>query len=152
MIFKRNKAPSGPDVAKAGTPSPRSSDEPSYIAADAVMEGNIVTEGEIHIDGELRGSVRAHTCLVDARGQISGPISAQFVLIRGRVFGPVTASRVTIQKGARVEGDIVHDGLSVEHGAYVVGNISQNPLLTPQPTAALGSAGFSLLPPKNGNK
>ena len=146
MIFNRKKPSAGLDVSKAGGPSTKAPDEPSYIAADVVIEGNISTEGEIHIDGELRGSVKAHTCLIESHGQITGPVNAQYVLVRGRVYGPITAARVTIQKGAHVEGDVVHDGLSVEHGAYVVGNISQNGLLTTSP--AISPAGYSLLPPR----
>lgn len=152
MIFKRKKAPPGPEVAKPSQLAPRRNDEPSFIAADAVIEGNIATDGEIHIDGELRGALRAHTCLVEAHGQVSGPITAQYVLIRGKVFGPITATRVTIQKGAHVEGDVVHDGLSVEHGAFVMGNISQNPMLTQAQPASMSSPNYSLLPPRAGEK
>ncbi|MBG1231904.1 bactofilin family protein [Aestuariivirga litoralis] len=152
MIFNRKKASAESDISKAGKPLGRSSDEPSYLASDVVIEGNIVTEGEIHIDGELRGSVRAHTCLVDARGQVNGPVTAQFVLVRGRVYGAITASRVTIQKGAHVEGDVIHDGLSVEHGAFVMGNISQNGSLVAPGTATLNISNFSLLPPRPDKK
>jgi len=86
MIFKRKQPSVAPELPKQlSAQAHRRNDEPSYISADMVIEGNISTEGEIHIDGELRGSVRAHTCLVEAHGQVMGTVSAQYVLVRGKV-------------------------------------------------------------------
>ena len=126
MIFKRNKpAPRQEAVAfEPAVEAPPS--EPSYIGRDTTIEGNISTSGEIHIEGELRGSVRAYTCLIDIDGQVNGGVSAQYVVVRGRVLGPITAAHVTIQKGAHVEGNVVHEGLSIEHGAFVMGAITQS--------------------------
>lgn len=114
MLFKRSKpAPRQAPVAA----------EPSYIARDTTVEGNVMTDGEIHIDGSVHGMVRAHTCLVDARGEVRGEISAEIVYVRGRVIGPIHGIHVQIQAGAHVEGDITNETISIENGAYVLGSI-----------------------------
>ena len=152
MIFKRNKpAPRQESVAfepVAAEPAV----EPSYIGRDTTIEGNISTSGEIHIEGELRGSVRAYTCLIDTEGQVNGGVSAQYVVVRGRVLGPITAAHVTIQKGAHVEGNVVHEGLSIEHGAFVMGaitqsNISDSSILAPNYGAKPGNGYLPTRPP-----
>ena len=115
-MFKRSK----PSVQ-----APRQDrDEPSYIAKDTEFDGNIVSSGEIHIDGLVRGTVQAQTCLIDVNGEIQGGILADAVFIRGRVMGPVSAAQVRISAGAHVEGNVAHDTISIEPGAYVLGNIS----------------------------
>lgn len=128
MIFKRNKPAPRQEVAAIEPVVADTAAEPSFIGRDTTVEGNISTAGEIHIEGELRGSIRAYTCLIDSEGQVNGGVSAQFVVVRGRVLGPITATHVTIQKGAHVEGNVVHEGLSIEHGAFVMGSITQSNL------------------------
>ncbi len=128
MIFRRNKPAPRQEAAALEPVVAEQTTEPSYIARDTTVEGNISTPGEIHIEGELRGSVRAYTCLIDTEGQVNGGVSAQYVVVRGRVLGPITATHVTIQKGAHVEGNVVHEGLSIEHGAFVMGSITQSNL------------------------
>ena len=137
MLFKRGK----PDKRQAAVHEPIETappGEPTYIASDTSFEGNINSNGEIHIDGELRGHVQAHTCLVDRHGEVIGGISAQYVVVRGRVIGPINATQVTIQSGAHVEGNVVHEGLSIENGAFVMGSITQSNL--PEPSLAARSA------------
>ena len=127
MLFKRKKAESksGQNYIKQ---EPASAQEPTYIGKDAKLHGNVYSDGEIHIDGTIEGSVQSHTCLVDLNGEVRGSLSAQYVVVRGRVLGPITATQVTIQKGAHVEGDVLHEGLSIEHGAFVMGSITQSSL------------------------
>jgi cytoskeletal protein CcmA (bactofilin family) len=130
MFFKKTKAQVVKNVVN---------DEPSYIARDTSFEGNVICDGEIHIDGAVRGSVRAQTCLVDAHGEIHGELVAQNIFIRGRVMGPVTGTHVSIQAGSHVEGNITHETVSIENGAYVYGSMRQGgPAQSPlQPPGAV---------------
>ncbi len=110
--------------------------DPSYIARDTSFEGNIICDGEIHIDGMVRGTVRAHTCLIDAHGEIHGELTAQHIFIRGRMIGPVTGTHVNIQVGAHVEGNVTNETISIENGAYVYGSMRQGGLSEPQAAPA----------------
>jgi cytoskeletal protein CcmA (bactofilin family) len=115
-MFKRNK----PTPQRAY----QTREEPSYIAPNTEFNGNLVTDGEIHIDGLVMGTVQARTCLVGDQGEVQGGILAEIVFIRGRVLGPVSASQVNISARAHVEGNVAHETISIENGAYVLGNIS----------------------------
>jgi cytoskeletal protein CcmA (bactofilin family) len=115
MIFKRAKPP---------TPKqPASNAEPSYIARDTTVHGDLISEGEIHVDGAVHGSVRAHTCLIDKRGEVRGEVSADIIYVRGRVIGPINGIHVQIEAGAHVEGDVTNETISIENGAFVLGSI-----------------------------
>jgi cytoskeletal protein CcmA (bactofilin family) len=124
--------------------------EPSFIGRNCVFEGHIVCDGELHIDGTVRGTVQAGLCVVDEAGVIHGTLSGQIVHVRGRVLGPIQGSTVVIHAGAHVEGDVFNDTISIENGAYVYGSIRHNaapapklaekqifaPLETPKPASA----------------
>jgi cytoskeletal protein CcmA (bactofilin family) len=97
--------------------------EPSFIARDTSLDGNIICDGEIHIDGAIRGSVQAHTCLIDTHGEVHGEVSAQVIYVRGRVIGPLDGAHVYIYAGAHVEGNVTNETISIENGAYVYGSI-----------------------------
>jgi cytoskeletal protein CcmA (bactofilin family) len=126
MFFKRKTT---------AEPSKIAAIEPSYIGRDTSIEGNIICDGEIHIDGAVRGTVRAQTCLIEAHGEIHGDISAQVIYIRGRVIGPVVGTHVHIQGGAHVEGNVTNETLSIENGAYVYGSIRHTNIMAPTPIA-----------------
>ncbi len=125
MFFKKANKPRSPSV---GMPTQAHSEsvEPSYIGRDMVMEGQINCEGELHIDGSFRGTVRARVCVVDLHGVIHGDVSGEVIHVRGRVIGPIQGSKVYIHAGAHVEGDIFQDSVSIENGAYVYGTIRHN--------------------------
>lgn len=107
--------------------------EPSVISNGVTVEGNIVTPGEIQVDGTVKGEIRAHTCFVDQLGLVHGRILAEEVLVHGRVIGPIHGVRVQLYSGAHVEGDIINETVAVETGAFVQGAIRRvdNPLKDP---------------------
>ena len=102
----------------------------SILTSDVVMEGNLVTSGDLHLDGTVHGAVQAQRVVVDTNGAVSGQVVAQEVEIRGRVIGPICAVRVKLVPGAQVEGDVMSQSISVDEGAYIDGQIrhSDDPL------------------------
>jgi cytoskeletal protein CcmA (bactofilin family) len=118
MIFKRSKpSANGSDSAH--------SSGPSIISQDMTIEGNITTNGELHIDGTVYGSIRAHSCVIDLNGFVQGDIMAEDLFVRGRVIGPIRGSNVNIYSGAQVEGDILNETISIENGANIYGMVSR---------------------------
>lgn len=98
-----------------------------------MFEGHISCDGELHIDGTIRGTVQAGLCVVDEAGVVQGTVSGNTIHVRGRVLGPIQGSSVYIHAGAHVEGDVFNDTISIENGAYVYGSIRHN--AAPQPIA-----------------
>jgi cytoskeletal protein CcmA (bactofilin family) len=150
MLFKSKSKARGGGV-------PPMTVEPSYIGRNSTIEGHIVCEGELHVDGSLRGRIRAQLCVIDRHGVLYGDISAAIVHVRGRVIGPIQGSAVYIYAGAHVEGDVYNDTLSIEPGAYVNGSIRHNPQLAePQPAqtvlAANAAESESEVEPEKGRK
>lgn len=93
----------------------------SVIGDDLTITGNVVSKGEVQIDGVIQGDVHCGTLLVGDHAQITGSVFAEDVIVRGKVLGSVRGSRVTLQDSSHVEGDIYHQSLAIEQGAYFEG-------------------------------
>ena len=125
-MFFRKKTSNGRSAAGRG-----SRVGPSIIGTDVVIQGNLVTSGDLQVDGTIQGDVRATAVVVGPQGAIHGELSAEEVAVRGRVIGPIRGLRVRVFSGAHVDGDIVHDSLAVETGAFCQGSIrrSEDPMV-----------------------
>ncbi len=131
MFFNRKKKkPAQPPRGAQVHAAP----EPSFIGRNCVFEGNITCDGELHIDGTVRGTVQAGMCVIDEAGVVHGSLSGDVVHVRGRVLGPIQGSNVFIHAGAHVEGEVFNDTISIENGAYVYGSIRHNTAPAPQPS------------------
>lgn len=100
---------------------------PSIVGADCAITGDLLSQGELQIDGRVDGDVRCNALVIGPTGVITGEISAETVRVLGAVTGQITARAVELAKTARILGDITHDCLSVEAGAYVEGRCNRLP-------------------------
>lgn len=117
--------------AKSDTPgTPRSvSGEASMsiIGPGMRIVGDLVTDGTVRIEGEIRGTIRASKAVVVGReGLVEGDIYTQDAVVGGRVRGTVVAeSRLELQATCDIEG-VVHaraQHLHLEEGARFNGQV-----------------------------
>ncbi len=102
--------------------APKKRVPPSIISADLVITGNLVSEGEIQIDGTVKGDIQSRELLVGETALIEGEIVAEAIRVHGKVDGQIKALNVSLAKSAHVVGDILHDNLSIETGAFLEGH------------------------------
>jgi cytoskeletal protein CcmA (bactofilin family) len=149
MFFKRSKITSNDNapVSQGRTQS--------LVGPDMTIDGNVVCNGELRIEGTVRGTVDAGLCVVGEGGVVEGRIMADEVVVQGTVKGPINGLHVDLQAGAQVEGDVVNGSIAVQNGAQIHGAIwhSDDPLNsrgdgaadpTPRPAAATGYLGSAL--------
>ena len=89
----------------------------SVIDACLVINGNLQSERDVQVDGELNGDIRCSQLIVSRDATINGNIVADEVVVRGKVKGVIRAGQVMLQDTAQVESDIFHKSLIVEEGA-----------------------------------
>lgn len=102
----------------------------SIIGPDLVITGNLISKGEVQVDGKVQGDIHGSHVIVGPNAMISGGIVAEEVVVRGHVSGSVRGKRVMLQASSQVEGDIYHNALSIEQGAMFEGKsrrTSQDP-------------------------
>lgn len=129
---KKEAAPVAPTPAAAAAPAnraPRPSN-PSVISADLVINGTLLSTGDIQVDGRVEGDVRSTSLVVGEKAFIHGELCAEEVTVRGRVQGSIRARKVLLCATSHVEGNILHEAFAVEAGAFFEGNCrhAENPL------------------------
>src|SRR4051794_16582083 len=75
----------------------------SVIGKDITIEGGVTGEGEVHIDGVVRGDVRVGRLSIGESGHVEGTVAAELVEVRGRVVGSVTAKQIRLFATAHVD-------------------------------------------------
>jgi cytoskeletal protein CcmA (bactofilin family) len=102
------------------------------------MVGKLISTGELDINGQIEGDVRASALTVGETGAIKGEVVAESVVVRGTVEGRIRARKVQLCSGAKVRGDIFHASLAIEPNAIFEGAVkhAQDPMAEPPPGGA----------------
>lgn len=88
----------------------------TIIGSGTVITGNITSNGDIRIDGKLKGNLTALArVLLGPEGVVEGNVSGQQADILGRVIGTVNVKDLLLLRGkAYLEGDIFTGKLQIE--------------------------------------
>ena len=136
--------PARPFLAAA----PRTTDRNvSMIGPDLTITGNLISKGEVLVDGVVEGDIHGSHVVIGESATIQGGIVADEVIIRGHVVGSVRSKRVMLQSTSQVEGDIYHQSLSIEQGALFEGK-SRRTTDDPRSIQLAPSAPVYTLPPR----
>ena len=93
----------------------------SILSGNLRVTGSLVTEGDIQIDGVVEGDVTSGSVTVGSSGRVVGEIRSDTARILGRVQGRISARSVILMSTAHVEGDVLHETISIENGAKIDG-------------------------------
>lgn len=136
MFSKATKAEKPSEPSATVTSERKAPVAASLVSQDITIEGGVVGEGELHVDGVIRGDVRIGHLTLGDTGHVEGSVVAETVEIRGRVIGSVAAKQVRLHSTAYVDGDITHEQLCVETGAFFQGRSLKFQRPTPVALAA----------------
>jgi cytoskeletal protein CcmA (bactofilin family) len=94
------------------------------------LEGKLVYDGSVHIDGRAEGEFKVTGNLDVAQGATARiSIEAANVTVKGQVEGAVNVrDKLTLGKNARLNGDIVVRRLQIEDGASLNGHVRMGEL------------------------
>jgi cytoskeletal protein CcmA (bactofilin family) len=120
--------------------------ERAAIGASMRIKGDIRTNEELLIDGEVEGSVESHSVLTVGRnGKVRANIKAREVVVFGKVQGNVdVVEKIAIREQGSLVGDIKTAGISIDDGAYFKGSIDiirPEPKISTKPVKSEANAG-----------
>jgi len=103
-------------------------DSVTIISEGVKLDGNLISKGNIRIDGLIKGDVQAEgNITIGDHGEITGEIKAQVIIVGGKVIGTVTAGeKVVLEASSNLKGDLVTKILVVEEGAVFDGKSAMN--------------------------
>lgn len=94
---------------------------PSILSAGARIQGDIVSDGEVHILGSVAGNVTANKLTLGEGGTLSGTVETETATINGVLTGRLAAVNVVLGSNARVTADIIYVSMRIEPGAVFEG-------------------------------
>jgi cytoskeletal protein CcmA (bactofilin family) len=96
----------------------------SILGAGSQFEGKVTTQGTLRVEGELIGEAECRDTLeVGKTGIVRANLNVKEAVIAGKVFGNIRASsRIELQSGSHLEGDIVTKRLVIDEGVFFEGN------------------------------
>jgi cytoskeletal protein CcmA (bactofilin family) len=105
--------------------APKAKPAASVLSSDLLIQGNVRTSGDIQVEGQIEGDIRAHLLTVGENATVKGEIIADDVVVNGRVIGRLRGLKVRLTSTARVEGDIIHKTIAIESGAHFEGSVQR---------------------------
>ena len=106
--------------------TPAGSKSPNHFAEGTVIRGEIKSNSDIRIEGQVFGSIHAEAkVVIGSSGRVEGDIICESADISGKIIGKMDVKNLLFLKAtAYVEGDIRVARLVVESGARFNGNCS----------------------------
>ena len=108
----------------------RSDQNMTLISAGTEIEGNLVFDGALLVEGKVRGNVLSeggHLTLAES-GRIDGDIKAPHMVINGTVHGNVFATEhVELAAQAEIIGNVYYNVIEMIKGSHVNGSLEHHP-------------------------
>ena len=106
----------------------------AVIGSTVKVVGQIISEENIQIDGNVEGSVNSeeHEVFVSVSGNLLADVRAHVVVIEGTVKGDITGlEKVVVCQSGNVLGNIDAPRVTLEDGAKFKGTIEMDPTVPP---------------------
>lgn len=96
----------------------------NIISAGTRLKGDIVSEGNIRIDGNFEGDITlGGKLIVGPEGTIKGTVSCQIAELDGRVEASMEVKDLLVLRAtATLIGDVLTEKISIEQGATFLGH------------------------------
>jgi len=111
----------------------------SVIGADVVISGSIKASAELHVEGRIEGDVDCAALIQGAESQIVGGVTAETARIAGAIEGAVHVRQLTVERTARITGDVEYENITIENGGHIDGRMRRIGATTVTITPLIGS-------------
>jgi cytoskeletal protein CcmA (bactofilin family) len=100
----------------------------SVIGNDLTILGEkitIISQDKLQVSGQIHGDVHGKQVMISTGGSVIGKVCAEKIAVCGEVRGSIRALTVVLHESAKVDGDIMHQSLSISEGAEFDGRVQR---------------------------
>lgn len=100
----------------------------NVIGEGTAIQGDIQSNGDIRIDGTLKGNLDTKGKLVvGTSGKISGEVQCRNCEVSGGLDGKITVTELlSLKSSAKVKGDIITNKIAIEPNAIFTGTCNMD--------------------------
>jgi cytoskeletal protein CcmA (bactofilin family) len=124
LMFKAKSRSWGTGTTRAPSNVEKPLAQHSVIPADLKVVGDLLSAGDIHVEGTIHGNITCRALTLTGQPLIEGSIKAETVRICGTFNGEVETKKASLIKTARVNGNIRCEIIEIEPGAWFEGHVS----------------------------
>ncbi len=110
---------------------PEQAQASNRILAGTSITGDIVSDGDIRVDGKVAGSMKVTGKLViGEHGRVEGEVECKNAAIAGQLEGTINvAQSLSLSASAKVKGKVQVEKLAVEPGAEINGSLAMGAVM-----------------------
>src|SRR5438132_48741 len=94
--------PSAVTTAATSSGAARNGRSMSFIAPDLTISGDLISKGELRVDGEIVGDITGVRIVIGEQARVTGNVAGEDVVLHGHVMGSVRGLRVSLQSTSRM--------------------------------------------------
>jgi cytoskeletal protein CcmA (bactofilin family) len=100
----------------------------TVIGAGITIEGEVISEEEVVVQGTIRGKLSAREGVTIEQGAlVEADVDGATLSVAGAITGNIAASdRVDLQPGAKVVGNVKAARITIADGAQFKGNVDMD--------------------------
>ena len=117
VVFVEYKDPSAKTASKTM--------KPSIISEGFEFIGEVRSQGDLTVDGILRGTLSLNTVLVGAGGVIEGDVSCNRMCVKGMFSGNLECMDLIVGSDAVVDGNIAFQSITIQRGGVIKWKLSK---------------------------
>jgi cytoskeletal protein CcmA (bactofilin family) len=106
-----------------GTPVRMNDAKPSIVSEGFSFSGDIVSDGTIHIEGNITGSIVVDVITIGIRGVVDGQITCSRLHVKGAFKGIAETDELQVDSTASLDGTVSYKVLTAQRGANIVGEL-----------------------------
>ena len=95
----------------------------SIITEGIDFSGEINTDGDIHIDGNMKGTIKAHEVVIGPNGNFDGEIMSEVLKVSGLIKGKFTIKNLFIKRDGLLQGKAKYEIIVVDSGGKIQGEL-----------------------------
>jgi cytoskeletal protein CcmA (bactofilin family) len=100
----------------------------NLISNDTEITGDVMSNGDIRIDGSLNGNLTTKgKVVIGPTGKVKGEVNCKNSEVSGMIEGKISVSQLlNLKASSRILGDIITSKLAIEPGARFTGTCNMN--------------------------
>ena len=95
----------------------------SIITQGIDFTGEVNTEGDIHLDGNMKGTIKANEVVIGPNGSFEGEIISNLLIVSGNIKGKFNIKNLHIRKDGILSGKAKYLIVTIESGGKVLGEL-----------------------------
>ena len=99
--------------------------KPSIISEGFEFIGEVLSQGDLTVDGTLRGTLSLNTVLVGAGGVLEGDVSCNRMCVKGMFSGNLECMDLIVGSDSVVYGNIAFQSITIQRGGIIKGKLSK---------------------------